>query len=213
MKAASNPADQSIVPPPQHNFRDAAALALAAIRRQPAEQLEWLGATPAGNAWTLRVLEDLLTLELDGGAVRTSIGCAVGHWWRILTFHYLAVSSRPKEASPALSFADLTAGRSYEPVYRRRVIDRLCQTIGQRKKTLLRACEAIGGRTAPLGDLAVDFQAYPRVAVRLVWYAGDSELPPSATLLLPENIESFFCPEDIVVLSERLVARLSGGRF
>jgi hypothetical protein len=46
-----------------------------------------------------------------------------------------------------------------------------------------------------------------------VWHAPDDEFPASATLLLPPNIEDYFCSEDIVVLSESLVARLSGRGF
>ena len=63
------------------------------------------------------------------------------------------------------------------------------------------------------GDAAFDFDMFPRVCVRLIWHAADEEFPPSATLLLPANIDAFFCIEDIVVLSERLVARLGGRGF
>jgi hypothetical protein len=49
---------------------------------------------------------------------------------------------------------------------------------------------------------------FPRICLRLIWHAPDDEFPPSATILLPAAIESFFCTEDIVVLSERLTARL-----
>ena len=34
-----------------------------------------------------------------------------------------------------------------------------------------------------------------------------------ATLLLPANIEAYFCSEDIVVLSEQLISRLCGRGF
>jgi hypothetical protein len=34
--------------------------------------------------------------------------------------------------------------------------------------------------------------------------------PPSATLLLPRNVEEFFSTEDVVVVCESLVARLAG---
>ena len=54
---------------------------------------------------------------------------------------------------------------------------------------------------------------FPRVIHRLIWHAADDEFPPSATILLPSNIEEFFCSEDIVVLSESLVARLAGKPF
>jgi hypothetical protein len=85
--------------------------------------------------------------------------------------------------------------------------------VGLDRDSLRRAAVALGAKEAPAGDLGFDFQVFPRVAVRLVWYEGDDEMGPSASLLLPGNIESFFCVEDIVVLSERLVARLAGGAF
>jgi hypothetical protein len=54
---------------------------------------------------------------------------------------------------------------------------------------------------------------FPRFSIRLVWYSPDDEFPSSATLLVPANAESYFCPEDLVVLSERLVSRLAGQPF
>ncbi|KPK86430.1 MAG: hypothetical protein AMJ81_01225 [Phycisphaerae bacterium SM23_33] len=206
-------AGRSAVPPPQHNLEDAAAQALIRVCRQPPQQLEWLGARRASQHWVVPVLDDLLSVELDGGTVRTSAGRPTAAAWRILTLHYLAVAERPSPQAPAVSFADLPAGRAYAPVYRRRVIERLCRTVGRDGRALRAAAEALGGRAAPEGDAAFDFRVYPRVRLRLVWYGGDQELEPSAVLLLPANIESFFCPEDIVVLSERLVSRWGGGRF
>ena len=182
------PPGRLAVPPPQHNFEDAATRGLAAVRAQRPEQLRWLGARPSGEGWAVKVLDDLLTVELEGGSVRASAGGAVGPWWRVLTLHYLGVAGQ-------------------------RVIERLCHTAGRDEQTFRRAAEVLGGVPATDGDAGFDFQVYPRVRLRLVWYAGDEELPPSAVLLLPANIESFFCVEDTVVLSERLVSRLGGGRF
>ena len=123
------------------------------------------------------------------------------------------MSVQPPVLAPAVAFADLAAGRAYAPVYQGRVIGRLCSTAGRDARTLLGAGESLGGTVVPFGDLGLDFQIYPRVRLRLIYYAGDDELTPSATLLLPPNIESFFCVEDVVVLSEGLVARLGGRSF
>jgi hypothetical protein len=203
------------VPPPQRNYDEAAARAVAAVRAQPAEQLEWLGASPAGQGWTIAVLNEIWTVELDGGVVCDSAGRSVGPWWRVLTLHYLGVSSQPAQEPPTVTFADLPGGRGYASVYQQRVIGRLCRTVGRDGGTLRQAGQALGGSIlrgdAPAGDLTMEFQVYPRLRVRLAWYAGDDELSPSAAMLLPANIESFFCLEDIVVLSERLVARLAAG--
>jgi hypothetical protein len=214
------------VPPAQQNLQEAAALALSAARAQPPEQLEWLGGRPRADRWRLEVLDDVLTVDLAEGAVRTSEGRAVGPWWQILTLHYLATSSRPAASPPEVTFAALKAGRAYAGVYQKRVIERLCRTVGRDRASLLEAARRLGGQTVAAGDAAFDFQVYPRLRLRLVWYAGEEappaehelqdlepRLPPSAALLLPSNIEAFLAVEDIVVLSERIVSRLSGGRF
>jgi len=49
--------------------------------------------------------------------------------------------------------------------------------------------------------------------VRLIWRAGEDELPPSAVGLLPDSAEAFLSMEDVVVFSERIVSRPPGGTF
>lgn len=204
------PARQFVVPPPQHNFEEAAKRALEAVRKQPAEQLEWLGARGAGQHWTIRVLDGDLSVDLDAGTVRTNGAAAVAAAWRILALHYLAAPGRPVQGLPEVSFADLPGGRTYARVYRQRVIERLCATVGWESSGLSRACQALGGSAVAVGDLGFDFQVFPRIGVRLVWYAGDDELHPDATVLYPGNIGSVMEIEDVVVMAERLVSRLCG---
>ncbi len=189
---------------------------MAAVRRQSAEQLEWLGARPEGRGrWSVQALDEMLTVDLAAGTVAASSSGPVSVWWKMLALHYLGVAGRPAELPPSLIFADLPGGRVYAPVYQARVIQRLCRTAGRDRATLLAAARAIGGQEAgdfPARDLTADFRMFPRVSLRLVWHAGDDEFSPSATILLPANIEAFFCIEDITVLSESLVGRLSGKR-
>lgn len=213
MKGVSNSAGSRRLPPLQQNFEDAVVRGLAAVRAQPVEQLAWLGARRAGERWALAVLDDVLSLDLADGTVRTSDGRITGPWWQILTLHYLSATSRPGERPPEVTFASLPEGRGYASVYQQRVIERLCRTVGLDGETLAQAGRELGGTAVPGGDAGFDFQVYPRIRLRLIWYAGDEELPPSAVMLLPENVQAFLPVEDIVVLSERIVSRLSGGRF
>jgi hypothetical protein len=201
------------VPGKQKNLDRATELGFKELRGQSEEQCVWLGATRAGGPWRLPVLGDVFDIDLDANRVSTSGGQPVGPLWRILALHYLAVRSRPERLAPERTFADLSTARSYASVYDQRVIRRLCATAGRDSQTLQRAAAALGGHRALGGDAAFDFDLFPRLTLRLVWHAPDEEFPPSATLLLPGNIESYFCSEDIVVLSESLVSRLSGRPF
>lgn len=199
--------------PAQDNLARAAEMAFAAVASQSDEQLLWLGAQRRGTVWLLPVLDDLFHVDLPASRITTSAGREVGVHWTILALHYLAITAQPEPCTPQTTFAELPTARSYSGVYHQRVIARLCATAGRDAETLSAAAAALAGRRAEAGDLAFDFDVFPRLSLRLIWHAPDEEFPPSATLLMPENIEAYFCSEDIVVLSERLVARLGGRPF
>jgi len=173
----------------------------------------WLGATPAGTTWHLPVLNEVFEVDVSAGLIRTGAGDEVGPAWQVLALHYLAVSDRPEETPPEVTFASLASGRAYAVVYDNRVNRRLCGTVGQDRNALEAAAATVGGRDVDGGDAAFEASIFPRVTIRLVWHAGDEEFHPSCTLLLPRNMERFLCTEDIVVMSEALVARLTGRPF
>lgn len=201
------------LPPPQHNLQDATDKAVAALAGQSAEQMVRLGAERTGDTWRLRVLNDLLDVDITGGQALTSAGKPVRPAWRLLVLHYLVADVKPDDGAPEITFADLPAARAYASVYQQRVNSRLCATAGRDLATLRDRADAIGARPAAGGDAAFDIKVFPRITTRLIWYAADDEFPPSATLLLTANIERFFCVEDIVVMSELIVSRLSGQPF
>ncbi|HIQ20193.1 MAG TPA: DUF3786 domain-containing protein [Planctomycetes bacterium] len=200
-------------PGPQKNLERATQLAFDKLEGQTREQLVWLGAEPTATGCRLRVLDDWFEVDLQTRRVVLPGGRPVRPHWGILALHYLAVRTRPERLAPEVTFADLAAARSYASVYDGRVIGRLCGTVGREAEMLQTAAKRLGGHRALGGDLAFDFDVFPRVNLRLVWHEPDEEFPPSATLLLPANIEEYFCAEDIVVLSESLVARLAGRPF
>lgn len=202
--------DELWQPKPQENYEVATIRAFERLCHQPDEQLQWLGATSRNGNWRLPVLGETLEVRTSSRQVVDSSGRGVGPAWRILTLHYLAVRLRPARLPPAVTFDDIATARSYGGVYRQRVVARLCATAGQNQERLRNAAGSLGGQASEGGDASFCFDVFPRVQVGLVWHAPDEEFPPSATVLLPANIESYFCAEDIVVLSEGLVARLAG---
>jgi len=200
-------------PPAQENLKVATERGFDALADQLHEQFLWLGAEPTKGGWRLPVLDDVLEVDLANRRVTTSDGTEVGPSWRILVLHYLAIGSQPDRLPPSIAFADLATARSYAGVYQGRVIARLCGTVGREAAKLSAAAASLGGKPASGGDVAFDFDLFPRISLRLIWHAPDDEFPASATLLLPANLESHLSSEDIVVLSESLVSRLGGRPF
>jgi hypothetical protein len=198
---------------PQQNLKVAQERAFVLAAGQSEERLQWLGAEFRDDAWRLPVLNEAFCVDLRACRITTPDGVAVGLPWGILALHYLAITKSPELRGPEVTFADLGTARSYAGVYHQRVIGRLCAVVGGDVAKLRTAAETLGGRGVDAGDLAFDFAVFPRFSVRLVWNLPDDEFPPSATLLLPANAESYFCSEDLVVLSERLVSRLAGRLF
>jgi hypothetical protein len=213
VSATEDPASRFQAPPRQRNLDRATELAFEALQQQSPEQLAWLGVETTDKDLQVQVLDDRIGVSLAKKRVTTSAGQDIGPFWRILVLHYLKIAGRPEQKDPAVVFADLANARSYNKVYEGRTVGRLCGTIGREEGPLREAALGLGGHDAEGGDMAFDFDLFPRLSMRLVWHAPDEEFPPSATILFPPNIESFFCSEDITVLSERLVSRLCGRPF
>jgi hypothetical protein len=156
------------------------------------------------------VLGGAVLVETSRGEVWREDERKVRPTWQILILHYLAIRTRPMARPPEVTFASLPSARAYAGVYENRVNRRLCGRAGRDVRSLQAAAAALAVRKAEGGDVAFEVDMFPRLPLRLIWYAGDEELTPSCTLLLPANIGSFFCTEDIVVLSESFVSRLEG---
>ncbi len=202
------------VPPPQHNLQVAVTNAFVALSDQSTDQLEWLGVTVKDDRWSVPVLADVMTVEPAQKSICVSDGKEIKPSWRVLTLHYLGVGVQPEDIVPAVTFADIRGAQTYAPIYQQRVINRLCATVGRNEQDLRKACLGLGGREVTgSADVSFDFEIYPRVHMKLLWYTGDDEFAPSASLLLPSNIDAYFCLEDIVALSEELISRLSGRPF
>ncbi len=199
--------------PSQDHLDQALERAYENLQEQSEEQLVFLGAVPIPSGWQLPVLNDGFELFPESRRIFTVAGQPVSPIWQLLALHYLTIRERPKKLPPEVTFADLPGARTYAGVYQQRTVGRLCASVGQSKATLFGAALSLGGQVVLGGDLAFEFEVFPRITIRLIWYASDEEFSPHATLLLPPNIEQYFCSEDIVVLSERLVARLCGRPF
>ena len=129
-------------------------------------------------------------------------------WDAILVLHYLGSDGPLPPRDEPIAFGDLPEGRFYDPAFQGRCRVPLERRFGPAPEKLLAAAEKLGGRAWDRGDVSVVIPAFPRVDVYLVFYRGDVEFPPSATVLFSSDVAAFLSAEDIAVLGGAVVSRL-----
>ncbi len=200
------------IPGRQTNYEEARSRGFAALRNADPEVLALLGADKSEpQGWELNVFDSRYAIDPVRERIVPVGDPSAGEVpieWQILTLHYLAAREPRGEFTRWLSFADIQEGRGYLPVFTKRVIGRLCATAGRDRDSFMQACQKLGGTDFEWGDAGCLFQIFPRLPVSIAWYGGDEELEPGATFLFPDNIQSFFSVEDMVVLAESVVGRL-----
>ena len=199
------------MPEPQDNLRRAAALGFDAVDRQPAEQLAWLGAQAVGQH---------LAAAGPGCGARRGPGGPADHRPRPARR-----SRRPGGFSSCTTWRSSDGRRSCHrksrspiclPRARTRASissgpsPRLCATAGRDAERFRTAALAVGGRRGDRRRRGLRLRRLPAAFRAGHLVRRRRRVPPSATLLLPRNIEAYLCIEDIVVLSERLVSRSAG---
>ena len=149
-------------PEPQPRLVAAMAKAWQALGNQTVEQIGWLGGRARGDCWQLAVLGQDLVVDPRAARIKLTVGQDVRPEWQVLVLHYLAITGRPVPQPPEVTFADLPNGRGYAGVYDKRVLKRLCATVGSAEAALRRAAEDLGGEEVPGGDAAYQFTVFPR---------------------------------------------------
>ena len=107
----------------------------------------------------------------------------------IIILHYLAKSLSSEKIAPPtgewIDFSQLKGAESYYPTYRKRTIERLIKKYGSGTEDIKKIVKVLDG-----------VELMVRVS------RADEEFEADAVILYDRSIESVFCVEDIVVLTE-----------
>ena len=127
---------------------------------------------------------------------------------QILILHYMLATAPPPLTGNWVSYREIPGASFYYSAFVKRAVDPLKNILGQNVEDLLRAGNLLAGRQIDTGDVGYEFRLLPNVPVRLIFWTGDDEFPPSASLLFDENIGKILSAEDIAWLAGMLVYRL-----
>ena len=70
--------------------------------------------------------------------------------------------------------------------------------------------ERLGGRRVRAGMWLCELAAFPEVFVRMVFWKGDEELPPEASMLFDRGLTEIYSMEDVAVLLLAVVQKAIG---
>jgi hypothetical protein len=93
--------------------------------------------------------------------------------------------------------------------FSREVLTPLLDHFGKEPERLVEAVANLGGSKVSYGDVAVSIKAFPKVSVVIVLWRGDDEFAPNANILFDSTVADYLSTEDMSVLCERMVERLT----
>ena len=105
-----------------------------------------------------------------------------------------------------MSFRDFWGGDAYYGAFVSRAIEPIKRAFTESPDTFLGAARRLGGKEAGLGDVSVEVPVFPKVALTIIIWRGDEEIPGSANVLFDRVAGKILHTEDLAALGE-LVAR------
>ncbi|MBN9647794.1 DUF3786 domain-containing protein [Terrisporobacter glycolicus] len=91
-------------------------------------------------------------------------------------------------------------GMMFYPAFYKSSIVSLINTFGYDSSKLRKCGENLGGKEIKMGDVAFEFEVFPKVFCRVVIWEGDDEISPSATLLFDSSVQYMMHVESIIGL-------------
>lgn len=153
---------------------------------------------------SLRLLAQEYTIVHPGGGIEFPGHHQVTIVAHILLLHHLLNASGSPVKGEMVAYKDIPGGDKYFPVFKKRVEMPVLNAYGENPEGFEKACIALGGERANMGDIAFRFQALPRVPITYIYWKGDEEFPASLQVLFDSSVSSYLPLEDIVFLSEML---------
>ncbi|HEX3015935.1 MAG TPA: DUF3786 domain-containing protein [Desulfobacteria bacterium] len=144
----------------------------------------------------------------QAGEVRTAGEGDVRISFKILLLHYLLHAEGVKVEGKPISFKELPGGAIYIGPFTNRAIRPLINIFGANPGELFECGKLLGAEPAGYGDVSVMVNAFPRVPVTLVLWAGDDEFPPAGNILFDVSAAHYLPTEDYAVLAGMIVMEL-----
>jgi hypothetical protein len=117
--------------------------------------------------------------------------------WGLVALHHLRGCALWKRDDEWTSFEQLPEARPFADAFRQRAVAPLAMRFGNAPSGLIRNARRFGGRPLTMGDASILLHAFPRLAMAVVIWKGDGEIPPGASLLFNKGGAGTLPAEDL----------------
>ncbi|MFQ5910794.1 MAG: DUF3786 domain-containing protein [Thermoplasmata archaeon] len=150
-------------------------------------------------------------LDFDERVVKSADGSTANRFFATLILHYVVGVDESAPTGELVSFRDFWGGDAYYGAFVSRAIQPIKDAFADSPEELEARAGKLGGRGIDHGDIAVEIPVFPKVALSIVIWKGDEEIPGSANILFDRLAGRILHTEDLAALGE-LVARMLIGR-
>ncbi|MCI8416888.1 MAG: DUF3786 domain-containing protein [Lachnospiraceae bacterium] len=128
----------------------------------------------------------------------------------VMAIYHLFYYSRPEARirGEFVPFRLVKRAAPFEAAYQRNILEPLARSFDGHLEELKRACQALGGRPVPQGDVGCVIDAFSCMPLTFVFWDGDEEFRAQANILFDADITDFLHEETVVLVAEELARRL-----
>jgi hypothetical protein len=126
----------------------------------------------------------------------------------IVLMHYLLTADGTPPADRWLAFRELPDGMFYAQAFAGHAEGEIAQRFGADLAGFRQAAAGLGGQPLDLADASFRFQAFPRLAVAVLLWAGDDEFPAQARVLFDAQAGHYLPTEDLAGTGDWLAHKL-----
>lgn len=160
---------------------------------------------------TVSLLRENYQVKAEERAVLQPCGAPAREMEAVLILHYLIGLSKHgfHTTGEWISFKETEGGKLFWPAFKESTIKPLLQSFQLDPEGMVRNLSVrLGGRRVEGGDVSVELAILPEVYVRVVFWKGDEELPPEASILFDRGLTEIYSTEDVAVLLGALVQKV-----
>lgn len=167
------------------------------------------GADLIENRLRLRVWGKMVVITTPDFAARSSeTGQELDMMAQGLLAYYLVTSDGTPPAGSWIAFTELPDGRFYTHAFQGYTGNKLVRMFGNDVDGFRETAVALGGQVVNFADIAVRFQALPKVPVLIAGWKGDEDFPPSYKVLFDAHAHHHLPTDACAIIGSMLTQRL-----